>query len=82
MLAVAAAGQSDQQAAGLVALVETKARNLGLHNPRGRMGRHVLVRGAWTRADPAEDDIECLLARARSALKARGETDSSVLEPA
>jgi diguanylate cyclase (GGDEF)-like protein/PAS domain S-box-containing protein len=81
-LAVVALGQDDAQAERLVALVEKKARNLGLHNPRGRMGRHVVVRGAWTRAEPDSDDIESLLARARSVLQAQSEGAPSKLEPA
>jgi diguanylate cyclase (GGDEF)-like protein/PAS domain S-box-containing protein len=69
-LAVAILGQDEEQAARLVARVEQKTRNLGLHNPRSRCGRYVFVRGAWTMADPARDNIERFIARARSALEA------------
>ena len=81
-IAVAALGQDDEQAARLVAVVEMKTRNLGLHNPRGRLGKHVVVRGAWTSAEPASDDIERLFGRARAELEDRSQTAPSPLEPA
>jgi len=82
LIAVAALGQDDEHAARLVALVEKKARNLGLHNPRGRMARHVMVCGAWTLAEPSTDDIERLIARAADTLKARSDGDWAELQPA
>ena len=68
MLAVALTGQDEAQAAELIALVERKARSLGLHNPRGRQGRYVFVRGAAVTADPASEDVDALTARAEARL--------------
>lgn len=68
-LAVAVAGYEVDDTDERIALVETKARNLGLHNPRGRNGRYIFVRGVAIAADPAVDDVEALLARGKSALE-------------
>jgi len=70
-LAVAIGGQEDNQAEPLIAEVERKARNLGLHNPRGRSSRYVYVVGAMARADTDSDDVDSLLARCSLALAAR-----------
>jgi len=70
-LAVAVSGYEAGEAEQRIALVEKKARNLGLHNPRGRSGRHVFVQGVAILADPGGDDVEALLSRARSALESR-----------
>jgi diguanylate cyclase (GGDEF)-like protein/PAS domain S-box-containing protein len=75
-LAVAVSGYESGEAEQRIALVEKKARNLGLHNPRGRSGRHVFVQGVAVLADPAGDEVEALLNRARSALESRGDEPS------
>lgn len=68
-LAVVMLGQDAEQAEQLIAIVERKARNLGLHNPRGHLGRYVVVRGAGTEADPDSDRVESLIARAFALLQ-------------
>jgi diguanylate cyclase (GGDEF)-like protein/PAS domain S-box-containing protein len=68
-LAVAVLGQEDEQTHELIALVERKVRSLGLHNPRGRSGRYVLVRGSWVTAEPASEDVDRLMARAAASLE-------------
>lgn len=68
-LVVAISRQDDEQASGLVEQVERKARSLGLHNPRGRQGRYVLVHGAVVAADPSTDDVDSLLRRCADALE-------------
>lgn len=73
MLAVAVCGYDSDEAMQRVALVEKKARNLGLHNPRGRHGRYIVVHGVVVAADPAADDAETLLGRAAAALEKRGD---------
>jgi diguanylate cyclase (GGDEF)-like protein/PAS domain S-box-containing protein len=72
-LAVSVTGQDREEVLGLVAQVERKSRNLGLHNPRGQLGRYVVVRGVTVPADPASDDVDGLMARAEAALYARCE---------
>jgi diguanylate cyclase (GGDEF)-like protein/PAS domain S-box-containing protein len=69
-LAVAMVGQGEEEVNQLITLVENKARNLGLHNPRGRLGRYVIVRGVWVEVDPDGDDLEGLMARCEAACKA------------
>ena len=69
-LAVALLGQTGEEVDQMIALVEKKARNLGLHNPRGRLGRYVIVSGVWVATDPAGDDLEGLMARCDTARKA------------
>ena len=76
LLAAVIRGQEEAQARQLVALVETKVRNLGLHNPRGRMGRAMFVRGAFVQASSPGEDLDGLLARAVAALA--GESQSTV----
>jgi diguanylate cyclase (GGDEF)-like protein/PAS domain S-box-containing protein len=73
VLAVAALDQDAEQTASLVAIVEKKARNLGLHNPRGRLERYVVVRGNWVWAELESDDIEALMARAQESLGTQAE---------
>jgi diguanylate cyclase (GGDEF)-like protein/PAS domain S-box-containing protein len=75
-LAVSVTGQEREQVLGLVAQVERKSRNLGLHNPRGRLGRYIVVQGVTVAADPATDDVDGLMARAEAALYARSEKPS------
>lgn len=70
VLAVVIRGQDAAQARQLVTLVETKARNLGLHNPRGRMGKVMFARGAFVQAEPTGEDLDGLVARALTALAA------------
>lgn len=72
-IAVSVHDQDDEQASRLVSQVEKKARSLGLHNPRGRLERYVVVRGAFVSADPASDDADTLIARARGAFEQRDE---------
>ncbi|HUF73109.1 MAG TPA: diguanylate cyclase [Gammaproteobacteria bacterium] len=72
-LAVSVAGYEADEAAERIALVEQKARNLGLHNPRGRSGRYVFVQGVAVAADPDVDDVEALIARGKAALESRGD---------
>lgn len=67
-LAVAIRGQDSEMAARLIQVVEKKARNLGLHNPRGKFGRYLLVRGASVTADTVADDADSLMQRCRAAL--------------
>jgi diguanylate cyclase (GGDEF)-like protein/PAS domain S-box-containing protein len=67
-IAVAALGHNEKQANQLIALVQKKARNLGLHNPRGRLDRYVVVQGVVVTADTKSDDLESLLARGSAAL--------------
>ena len=67
-LAAVIRGQDEAQARALVALVERKARNLGLHNPRGRMGKVMFVRGTFVQAQG--EDLDGLIARAVAALAA------------
>jgi diguanylate cyclase (GGDEF)-like protein/PAS domain S-box-containing protein len=71
-LAVAVVGYGADEAAERIALVEKKARNLGLHNPRGRSGRYVFVKGVAVDADPETDDFDALIARAKTALDSGG----------
>jgi diguanylate cyclase (GGDEF)-like protein len=78
LLAAVIRGQDATQARQLVELVETKARNLGLHNPRGRMGRMMFVRGAAVQAEPAGEEFNGLIARALAALDA---DSPSAVEP-
>jgi diguanylate cyclase (GGDEF)-like protein len=73
--AVATIGQDQSQIADLVYRVERKARDLGLHNPRGRIARYVVVQGTQVAADPDADDAESLIERARAAI-ADAESDS------
>ena len=73
-LAVSVTGQEREEVLGLVAQVERKSRNLGLHNPRGQLGRYVVVQGVTVAANPATDDVDGLLDRAEAALYARGES--------
>lgn len=68
-IAVSVHDQDDEQASRLVSQVEKKARSLGLHNPRGRLERYVVVRGSFAAADPASDDVDTLIARARGTLE-------------
>lgn len=70
VLIAAVLDQENSQAAELAALVERKVRNLGLHNPRGRLGRYIYLRSAWVRSDPEEDQVEPLIAKTMSALEA------------
>jgi PAS domain S-box-containing protein/diguanylate cyclase (GGDEF)-like protein len=72
-LAVAVSGYEMDDAEQRVALVEKKARSLGLHNPRGRCGRYVVVQGIVVAADPAADDVDALLARGYAALEKRAD---------
>lgn len=74
-LVVVILGQDEEQAARLARLVEQKTRNLGLHNPRGSLGRYVIVRSGWAPADPPGIDAGELVARARSALAAADGND-------
>lgn len=62
-LAVAVLGQDEEEALQLIAIVERKARSLGLHNPRGREGRYIFVRGVHVAAEPETDDVVSLTAR-------------------
>lgn len=73
-LAVGLMGLEDKQADILLALVEKKTRNLGLHNPRGRIGRHVVVQGVMVAADPENDDVDALMARGTTALESRNDS--------
>jgi diguanylate cyclase (GGDEF)-like protein/PAS domain S-box-containing protein len=83
LLAVVALGQSDQQAANLVATVKNKTRNLALHNPRGTLGRHIVLQGVWVQADPEGDDSDRLIGRARETLAATtGGSQESATNPA
>ena len=75
-LAVALMGLDENQADQLLALVEKKTRNLGLHNPRGRIGRHIVVQGVVVSADLGKDDVEALTARGTAALERRNESPS------
>jgi len=75
-LAVALTGLDEQQTNQLVGLVEKKTRNLGLHNPRGRIGRHVVVQGVAVAVNPQNDDVDALIARGTMALESRNETAS------
>jgi diguanylate cyclase (GGDEF)-like protein/PAS domain S-box-containing protein len=68
VLAAVIRGQDEAQARQLVTLVETKARNLGLHNPRGRMGKVIFARGTIVQAAPSGEDLDALTARALGAL--------------
>jgi diguanylate cyclase (GGDEF)-like protein len=68
VIAVAALGHNEKQANQLIASVQKKARNLGLHNPRGRLDRYVIVQGVVVTADAKSDDLESLLARGSAAL--------------
>ena len=70
LLAAVIRGQDAAQARQLVTLVETKARNLGLHNPRGRKGKVMFVRGACVQAQQAGEDLDGLVARGLAALVA------------
>ena len=72
VLAAVIRGQDEAQARQLVTIVETKARNLGLHNPRGRKGKVMFVRGAFVQAQPAGEDLDGLIARGLAALAADG----------
>lgn len=72
MLAAVIRGQDAAQARQLVTLVETKARNLGLHNPRGRKGKVMFVRGTFVQAQAAGEDLDGFLSRAIAALAADG----------
>lgn len=72
-LAVSVAGYEADEAAERITLVEQKARNLGLHNPRGRSGRYVFVQGVAVAADPDADDAEALIARGKAALESHGD---------
>lgn len=81
-LAVSVTGQEREEVLGLVAQVERKSRNLGLHNPRGKLGRYIVVQGVTVPADPATDDVDGLMARAEAALYARGEKPSRAAPPA
>jgi diguanylate cyclase (GGDEF)-like protein/PAS domain S-box-containing protein len=67
-IAVALPGHNEKQASQMIALVQKKARNLGLHNPRGRIDRYIVVQGAVVLSDPGSDDVESLLARGKAAL--------------
>lgn len=78
-LAVAMLGNDEQQASQLIALVQKKTRNLGLHNPRGRIDRYIIVKGVAVSADPKSDDMESLLARAEAALAAESESQSGTV---
>jgi len=71
-LVVAMLGQDEEQAGQLVQLVEKKARNLGLHNPRGNLGRRVFVQGVRVEADPDADDVDKLVARCTAELGLHG----------
>jgi diguanylate cyclase (GGDEF)-like protein/PAS domain S-box-containing protein len=73
-IAVAVPGHTEKQASQLITLVQNKARNLGLHNPRGRIDRYVVVRGAAVSADAETDDVESLLSRGIEALDELNET--------
>jgi diguanylate cyclase (GGDEF)-like protein/PAS domain S-box-containing protein len=75
-LAVVVVNQDESQVRRLVTLVEKKVRNLGLHNPRSRLSRYVVVRGAYSIADPAKDGIDSLVTRAEESLDAL-EVDNS-----
>jgi diguanylate cyclase (GGDEF)-like protein/PAS domain S-box-containing protein len=70
-LAVAIRGQDREIADMLIRAVENKARNLGLHNPRGKFGRYLVVKGASVTADTAADDADSLMQRCRAALESR-----------
>jgi diguanylate cyclase (GGDEF)-like protein/PAS domain S-box-containing protein len=76
ILAVSLTGLDFDQVAQLCELVERKTRNLGLHNPRGRIGRHVVVQGVIVVADPVNEDVDGLMARATAALEKRNESPS------
>jgi len=67
-LAAVIRGQDETQARQLVTLVERKARNLGLHNPRGRMGKVMFVRGTFVQAQG--EDLDGLISRALAAFAA------------
>lgn len=75
VLAAAIRGQDESQAMDLVALVEGKARNLGLHNPRGRLGRMIFLRGAVVQAEAGGEDIDGLIGRALAALERSSEEE-------
>ena len=76
LLAAAIRGQSEAEARQLVALVEGKARNLGLHNPRGRVARMIFLRGACVLAEAGNEDFDGLIARGLDALDRAGEAES------
>jgi diguanylate cyclase (GGDEF)-like protein/PAS domain S-box-containing protein len=78
LLAAVIRGQDESQARQLVTLVETKTRNLGLHNPRGRMGRVMFVRGASVQARLAGEDLDALVARALAAVAAESPAAQSL----
>lgn len=68
MFAVAAIGHNEKQAHQLIASVQKKARSLGLHNPRGKLDRYVVIQGVVISADTKADDVESLLTRGAEAL--------------
>lgn len=78
-IAVAAIGHNEKQANHLIAMVQKKARNLGLHNPRGRLDRYVIVQGVVVFADTKSDDVESLLARGTAALQELNPANSAQL---
>ncbi len=71
MLAVSVVGQDDGQVSQLVEKIESKARSLGLHNPRGRYGRHIVVYGAMVEVSSDGDDLDAAMERCRRLLSAR-----------
>jgi diguanylate cyclase (GGDEF)-like protein/PAS domain S-box-containing protein len=75
-LAVAVSGYDSEEAEQRIALVEKKARNLGLHNPRGRSCRYIVVQGVAVAGDPAVDDADALIGRARTILDKRAHEPS------
>ena len=77
VLAAAIRGQDAEQAGQLVALVENKARNLGLHNPRGRQCRMIFLRGDFIQASADGEDFDTLIERCLEGLAAAGEVDSA-----
>ena len=78
LLAAVIRGQDEAQARQLVTLVERKARNLGLHNPRGRMGKVMFVRGTYVQAQG--EDLDALIARGLAGLVAENAAAASLPE--
>lgn len=71
--AIALTGQCADQARELADLVEKKTRNLGLHNPRGRLSRYVVIRSSITVADLESDDFASLIERAAHEIESADE---------
>ena len=61
ILVVATLGQDQAAVESLAARVADKVRGLGLHNPRGRTGRHLAVRSSAVSLVPTNQDAESIV---------------------